>query len=255
MNNPSTLDSLRRSLADRYWLRLHMAIMFLAATMSALAASRLMLAAGLDGMPLRYPLAIVCSYLVFFALLRSWLGYVIPGWHRRPRERGSSIDAPDFDIPGPAGAPEPHFTGYGGGDSGGGGASDSWDSAAAPEAPAQPTGSTGGGGSFLDLGDDLGLVLVALAALFALVTGCGVYLIYVAPELLPELALSALLGAALTRSAGPGANISGSWAGRAFRATIIPFTLLLVAAALLGYMADTACPTAARLADAWHCPL
>ena len=82
-----------------------------------------------------------------------------------------------------------------GGDAGGGGASDLFDS------PMISSGDDGGGGGFdLDLDLDDGFwILFALAVFVIIIAASGGYLIWMAPEILPEVAIECAIGAGLVR--------------------------------------------------------
>ena len=98
--------------------------------------------------------------------------------------------------------------------------------------------------------DDLGIVI--LVALLVLAIGAAaVYVIWAAPAILSEAAFQGVLAAALTRRA---KKIShGTWEGSVFRATVIPFAIVLLFAVALGIYAQKRCPSAMRLREAIHC--
>lgn len=142
-------------------LRLHMTLIFLATGLSSLLTTRLLLAAGVESIVIRYPLAVLFSYLVFFCLIKLWLKYLAVT-HTQLREKNSSLGdiLSNFaDIPTDGGSGGSfsgsggHFTGCGGQFSGGG-ASGGFDDMGAVitestgNALSEATGSAGG--SILD---------------------------------------------------------------------------------------------------------
>src|SRR5688572_22544652 len=112
----------------RFLLRLHMTFILGGTFLAGLAATKLMLLAGIvDNLALRYGVAVCAAYVMFLALIRLWLRYV----------SGSTDDGSiDFTHDGLDFAAEvmedwePPVEGVGGGGSfGGGGSSGSWGSA------------------------------------------------------------------------------------------------------------------------------
>jgi hypothetical protein len=113
-----------------------------------------------------------------------------------------SVSLPD--VGGGEGDGEVGFTGFHGGDAGGGGSSDLFDAPVVPSGVSvRGGGGSGGGGGFgFDLGIDLDegfWILLVLAVLVIIIAGAGGYLIWMAPEILPEIALECAVGAGLVR--------------------------------------------------------
>jgi len=110
----------------RFFLRFHMALILIATGLSGLAVSKLLLLVDLDNIVIRYPLAVLLSYGMFFLFIKLWLVYL----RSTALERiGKLVDTagdviPDVpDVIGNAAARAGEvFRGAGGG-SGGGGAS------------------------------------------------------------------------------------------------------------------------------------
>src|SRR5437763_14811304 len=99
-----------------YFVRIHMGLILTAVTASGVLTSKGLLAAGVVSLRFRYPVAVLCSYLVFLALVRIWIWYVC---RRRSAAQsssgsGSSFDLGDFDFGGGS------SSGSGGGGGGGG---------------------------------------------------------------------------------------------------------------------------------------
>ncbi|MEP7367439.1 MAG: hypothetical protein ABI972_29620, partial [Acidobacteriota bacterium] len=117
--------------------------------------------------------------------------------------------------------------------------------------------SSGGGSSFsgfsLDIDLDEGIwILLALAAVILAIFGAGAYLIWAAPEILPEIALGALLASSLKRSAKRAE--SAGWLRSVLSCTAIPFGIVFVLVCVLAYTVHHTCPGAPRLIDALTCP-
>jgi hypothetical protein len=99
-------------------------------------------------------------------------------------------------------------------------------------------------------GDDLGLVILVALLVFA-IAAAAVYVIWAAPAILSEAAFQGVMAAALARRA---KKIShGTWEGSVFRATVVPFAVVLLFAVALGWYAQKHCPSAMRLREALHC--
>jgi hypothetical protein len=259
------------AITHRYFIRAHMSAMLLLVLLSGTLASRLLLHAGVASMAVRYPLAVLLSYGVFFGLVRLWLAYVCRAAASRDRRGGRSSDASDvFDDLGGSGSGSGGSGGGGGrlfgggGGSGGGGSSGAWgDADVAGARPAVPmplqaqasTGSGGNGGSAISRffgkssggggggGDGDGLLLLILFALLvAAILGAGAYMVIQAPVILSEAAFQAVLAGGLVKAT-RGSHDPG-WAGSVFKATVIPFGIVLVLAGVFGYQAHKHCPAA-----------
>ncbi len=242
-----------------------MGLIFSASTFAGVGASKLLLTLGLSQVLLRYPLAVIISYGVFLGLTRLWVYWVLSSSlvafassrSKQDSDASGFLNGVDFDLTSGNGGGGSNFSGFGGGSSGGGGASDTW----ASVGDVQPVASGGGGGSShnwfnfnfdLDLDDDLIWVIILLIVLVTAILGSGVYLIYVAPELLPDLAVNALLASYFARAAKK-ADDSG-WVMSALKSTWLPFVIVLLLTTGLAYTIHRACPSAHRLIDAFSCP-
>lgn len=262
----------RQRLVRQYMVRFHMSLLLAATLGAGLLSSKLLLLAGLHSVLLRYPLAVLSSYLVFAGLARLWVAYVLvnavaDAGHSFFSSRGksSSSSSSSFDLDptsfSSGSSSSVESVSFGGGDSGGGGASDLWDSSA-PQLPAiqaSPAPSGGGGGGFhfpsLDLNLDLDdgfWILIVLAILILVIACAGGYLIWAAPEILPDLALNALLASTLTGAA-KRAQTQG-WMLSVLRATALPFFLILAVTIVLAYTVHSICPGAEKLTTALACP-
>jgi hypothetical protein len=269
-NLESVVDSekLGLSIAHDYFVRVHMFVILSAVIASGVLASKCLLMMHVT-LNIRYPIAVAVSYAVFLLLIRVWIWYVSVRSHSRFRDGRIRERSSWFTFGGGSGGGSGSigggsgggFSGFGGGDSGGGGASSDWQANevaafAAQPVPA-PSGGGGGGGSFLS-GMDLGgsgdnngmIVIVLLVALVACIMGGGVYLIVVAPHILPEAACQVLLAGGLSRVS---KEQHHNWMRGVIWSTWIPFVIVLVAAGALGHYAHRYCPAAPRLIDVLHC--
>jgi hypothetical protein len=190
-------------------------------------------------------------------LIRVWIWYVTlrhPVW-ARSSGGPSNLDFGGWGGGGGGGVSGPRF---GGGSSGGGGASDSWAETDSPLPVPIGQASSGHGGFFSNLdfggggGDDDGwLVMVLLVALVLVIFGAGGYLVFAAPQILPEAACQAILAPALLRVS---KEHHHGWMSGVLRSTVLPFAIVCVFAGALGWAAHRACPAAPRLIDVWSCP-
>ena len=69
-------DRFVRQTARRFFVRFHMALMFLGAMSAGVLASRWLFISGVDALAERYALAVVGAYVVFLVLVRTWIFYV-----------------------------------------------------------------------------------------------------------------------------------------------------------------------------------
>ncbi|HEY3443210.1 MAG TPA: hypothetical protein VGK29_20805 [Paludibaculum sp.] len=263
-------QSFRQRIVRQYMVRFHMSLLLMATAATGVLTSKLLLMAGLHSVLFRYPAAVLGAYLAFTGLARLWVAYVLinavtvkghscfSGWSSSSSS-SFGIDIGADLLPG-GGSSGGGGVSFGGGDSGGAGASDLWDSSASElVAVPTPSGGGGGGGGFsfpsLDLNidfDDGFWILIVLGALIAVIAGAGGYLIWAAPEILPDLALSALLSSCLTGAA-KRAEAQG-WMISVLRATFIPLLLILGVTIALALTVHHHCPGADKLTTALACP-
>jgi hypothetical protein len=244
-----------------------MSLIVMAVTASGVLSSKLMLMAGFHALWLRYPVAVLCAYGVFLGLVRVWIAWVAVQQKSFSVGRlvgdsaSSSLDLGSVDLPGNSGGDSFSF---GGGDSGGGGASGSWgiaspnlQAAASSSSSPSAAGSGSSGSSWLpdfnfdlDLGDDGWWILLLLVLLAIVIVCAGGYLVWAAPDILGEAAWQALLGGVLVRAR---QHARAGWMAGVLKSTAIPFFIVLLAAATLGWQAHRHCPKAARLAEVFAC--
>lgn len=251
----------------RHSLRFHMSLILLATVCSGFLATRTMLALHLENVLLRYPLAVLCAYLVFFVSVKLWLRYIAPApatqnAHNNSPDVGDLL--PDMPISCPSDGSMPFHGGGGGFD--GGGATDSFGDVGNAVADSGADSLSGGidtgggigdavgdvvGGVAEGLGDEGGVVVVVVMAVFAaimaVVIGTGVYLIYEAPFILSEAAFEFILAASLVR--GSKRIDSDDWMGSVFKTTCIPFGVTLALATLAGYLMHRYFPDVTRISE------
>jgi hypothetical protein len=223
-----------------------MGLMIAATAASGLIASKLLLEAGLGSVLIRYPLCVLIAYGVFIGLIRIWIGYIRLRETRSTRagipEGLDLVQIPSPDLDKPAG-----FGGFGGGDSGGGGASDSWGIAEPATAGGSPVEV---GGVAADLDD--GLVLLIVFVVVALSVFCaGGYVIYVAPQILSDVAFTAVLAPAMARAAKRAET--GGWIRTVLRRTLVPLAVVLIVTVAAGVAMSNHCPGARTVIEALGC--
>jgi len=124
VNRKKFISNLKKSFS----LRLHMSLILFATSMAGVLASKGMFAIGLHNVALRYPITVLCAYLVFFFAIKVWLWLVTDAPVRNSRDSCTSVtDCIDFPLPS-GGSAEPAFSGGGGGFDGGGASADFGDS-------------------------------------------------------------------------------------------------------------------------------
>ncbi len=245
---------------QRHVLRYHMGVILFATGFSGILISKLLFVLHVDNFVLRYAIAVILSYLVFFVCIKLWLLYISP-------KRATKSNLADWlDIPVPSGGSSgesiPVLHG-GGGKFFGAGASGSFDahSSIATEMPVSTIaeGTSGGisgvgdvvSGAADAVGDEGGIigivVLAVLAALVATILGGALYIIMEAPVILSEAAFEGLLAVSLVKKT---RAIDGeNWMGSVFKTTWIPFAVTLGVAILVGLFLHEYFPEAHRLLD------
>src|SRR5713226_2924462 len=206
---PGAFTRFKERILHAYFVRLDMTLILAVVVTSGLVISKLLLESGVRSLKLRYPIVVLGSYGAFLLLIRVWIWYV--SWRKSviSSKLGSSglsnIYIDDMDVTGGGDDVASEPVRFGGGDFGGGGASDTWDESvhtAAVPTGSSSSGSKGGSKFEFDLGDDTA-VLVLLGLLIVAICCAGGYLIYVAPDVLPEAAWQAALASAFARASKP----------------------------------------------------
>ena len=222
-----------------------MSCILLATVCAGFLATKILLVLHVENVMLRYPLAVIFAYLIFFISLKLWLKYVAFA-HVAQKPRNNSFDVGDV-LPGMPGSGSSSgglqagdvFAG-GGGEFSGAGASGSFadfQSAFADGGSGVLSEGLGAGDGIGDmvgdaaggvaegLGDEGGIVAIVvfavLAAMMAVVVGAGVYLFYEAPFILSEAAFEFILAASLVR--GTKTIDRSDWRGSVFKTSSIPF--------------------------------
>lgn len=276
INNERARDRFRRFLEKRFSLRVHMFLILAGVFCAGLLSSKILLLLHIRSMLIRYPLAVICSYIAFFGLVKLWLVYLASPTGKRNSlsARKSGIrdsSLPDFslNLSGGPDAGGPSFSGGGGGSFGGGGVSASFDDgpgvpfpsmAAASSDLSSDLSSDSGGGlaegvadgagkavSGIFDSDDAGWVLIVLGILLAIVFGAGIYLIYQAPVILSDAAFQAILSAGLARSMKKMSD--PDWMKGILRTTAVPFLIILSMSVAAAWVMYHAYPDAYKMSE------
>jgi len=262
----------KQSVRQGFFVRFHMMLILTGIGLSGVGINKLLLELGVNSMPVRYPIAICISYLIFFLLIRLWIWYISIAQNRISSKQSHDSDFEKLDlatepIEGAFGHAEGQDWGYG--ESGasdrladatttmstsqGGG---EFSIAHSPPSPGGSSSSILDGLSGIDGGDEGGFLLVILLVILGLllfaIFGAGIYVIYQAPAILSEAALHAILASSLL---GATKHFERRhWAGSVFKATWIPFVTILLLAISFGAIAGHYCPEAIKAADVFtHC--
>src|SRR5512134_150700 len=260
-------DRFLRRIRNSFLVRFHMAIILFGTALSGVLYSKVLLELHLHSMAVRFPLAVAFSYLTFFLFVKLWLGYI----SRAAEQSMGTADGVDVAdaliLPDGAGVAGQAPVSFGGGGAGGGGAggsfgsivdpADSVDAAPLPSsAPIVAEESSGAaekgasGASALLEFDDAAAVLAVLALAAVVVAIAGGYLIYDAPNILPDAAWEAALAAGMFR--GMKRMNATDWAGSVFRATWKPFACILAICFLVAFVGGKIYPDARSVVDLWR---
>lgn len=219
------VDEMRARLIATGFPRVVILLILVVAGLTAFGFSALTLNAGLDDMAVRYFVATLAGYAVFLLLIRVWIAL--------RRREADVTDLPDItSLPSDVAS-------FGGGQSGGAGATGSWD------APSNH------GDLDLDVPDAGEAWPVVLAAVVLLGGVLAVlYVVYLAPVLLAEVALDAALVTGIYRQLRK--KDAGHWLGAAVRHTWLPATIAAVCIAFAGLVLQWAQPTARSIGDVFR---
>lgn len=266
-------DRLRRFLAERLFLRFHMFLILMGTFLSGLLVSKILLIFHVDSMLIRYPLAVIFSYLAFFGFIKLWLLYLASSERSRhfvknvTERTGDLSDIPDIPLPSGLSSVDTPISiqpvSGGGGHFAGGGASGIFDNSSdlihqtTSEALSIPVESSadgvadgvGGaaGEAASSIFEDAGIILIILGILLALILGAGAYLIYEAPAILSEAAFEFILATSLVR--GMKRMDNPDWMGSILRTTIVPFIFVFVMALIVAAIAHSSYPQAKKLSE------
>lgn len=221
--------------------RLQMSLLVLLTAASGFLASVVFSAVGMDALWPRYPVCVLVAYGVCLALIWSW---------RRHREWDlGNLPSGDGASPSPSGGK--HEWQGGGGHSGGGGASASFDAPASPPSLASidtvPTSvELPSLDNSLDADEALPVVVV-MVVLGGALLAIG-WVIWIAPVLMAELALDAVLSAGLYRRLKhPGTD--DHWLSTTLRHTGKPFAAAMLSLLVAGAVMNLLVPNAASLGE------
>lgn len=223
------IREIREHLAHRSFPRSTMLLIVIASGACAFLGSAVSLSAGLESMGIRYLLGTAIGYCAFIGLIRAWIAY----------RRGS---LPDFDfidlvdLPTDLGSKSASRSIRGGGSGGSGSRRPKIESPVdLPDVP-------------LDW-DELWPVIVAfLLAIGGLIA--ILYVVYMAPVLLAEVALDAALVSAVYRRLQR--RDAGHWMGAVLRRTWVPAVALALFATLAGFLLQNALPEAQSIGDVYR---
>ena len=237
-----------------------MGAILLTTALSGVLASKVFLVFNVDNFVVRYPLAVLFAYLVFFLCIKLWLAYVSP--QKESKSNLSDwLDIPTPSSSGSGGGSIPSFRG-GGGEFSGGGASASFDVDAAVATEQISAISEGTSGIVDGVGDVVGeaagalgeeggiigvVILAVLAAVVATILGGAIYVVSEAPIILSEAAFDGLLAASLVKKA----RIidDEDWIGSIFKTTWKPFATTLAVAFIAAFILHAYFPEATKLSD------
>jgi len=211
------IREIREHLTRRSFPRSTMLLIVIASGGCAFLGSAVSLSAGLESMAIRYLLGTATGYGAFIGLIRAWIAY---------RRRGGlpNLDFVDFvDLPMDLGSRS---------------VSRSVEIESSVDLPDVP----------LDW-DELWPIIVA----FLLAIGGGIailYVVYMAPVLLAEVALDAALVSAVYRRLRR--RDAGHWMGTVLRRTWAPAVALALFATLAGFLLQNALPEAQSIGDVYR---
>lgn len=246
MTRDALIGHLRDRLEASSFPRLQVLFILSVAGAGAFGTSVLLLAVGVDTIPVRYGVAGLAGYLVFLLMIAAWIA-----WQRGRWSGDELLDVPDvvpLDPPWPRFGDRSGDTLFEGGRSGGGGASSSFDGPALTARAGATTNSRAmasleqsGHGSWSFDDDTFIWILTAAAAACAAFIAVG-YLIYAAPVLLAEVALDAALVSTLYRRLRR--EDVAHWSGTIVRRTWMPAAILIISLMAGGYALQYLAPQA-----------
>lgn len=213
--------------------------------MSGVVLSKVMWLLGVRSLMFRYPIAVLCSYAIFFVLLRIWLYYVSTRDDEEPEGTQDSAsagiglaDAADTDLL------DSELVG----DAVGAGA-ELVGSGVRHGSQAVSKASNFELGDLKD-GDGEGLVLLLLLAVLVAIFGSSLYLIWEAPTLMTEIAVQMVLATSLRRATRQ--MSAPDWAGSVLGKTWIPFMIVFALTIIFALAASYYCPNSTRMTEVIH---
>jgi hypothetical protein len=265
-----------RALSTRFGLRLHMTAVLALVLGSGVLTARV-LRSLTTSMPLRYAIATLVAYGVFFVVLRVWARFLVGSLQAEaPTEVlppmasvvVQQIGVPDESATKSAGSSsawigdtlnvDVSFHGSSGGAHGQGasvnassGAS-SFDAGSASSGDASGSSSSGGSsGGSLDVDGEgfAAIIVIALLAIVVMVVlGAAVWCVWEAPVILSEVVFEVVLATALARAARRAPD--RGWSRALLSHTWKPALVVLVVAVVSGAGVQAACPAANTMREA-----
>ena len=232
-------------IAGHFFLRFHMALILGGTFLAGLAVTKMFLDAGNTNLAVRYGVAVAASYAAFLLLINLWLWYVGARSEDDEATAGDVVDALDLahDLGSglrPAGQVNAFDAGVG-----------ASAGAGRRAALARPRRTVSRGWSETPTTPPARSSWSCSWPRWCLPSVAGAYLVWAAPGILAEAAFEAFLASALI----PGARRSEAqgWLHGTVRATVGPFTVMMIAAVGFGWAATNLCPAARRMADVVAC--
>src|SRR3954471_24838159 len=106
----SVAQRFKERVLHTYFVRCDMSLILLVVVAAGVGSSKLMLECGLHSLPVRYPLALLVSFMAFLLLIRGWIWYV---FCRNPASLPNlNLDLDDLPLPSRGGG----VVRFGGGD-------------------------------------------------------------------------------------------------------------------------------------------
>lgn len=241
-------NKLKQWLKKKISFRFHMSIIMLSTVTLGLLTNFLMMKLEITHPGIRYPLAVLFSYLWFLFFIRIYIRNILM--------TSSESSLPDLlDLPlnlqGGSNVPSPLSSSWSGngGQFSGGGASGSWGMSDSSSQAATSLLKDSAGDSLSELVSDEGgvVILIVGAILFAVVFGSGAYLIWHSPEILSECLVQVILVSGMRKRM---KSFSESeWASHIFKKTIFPFIAVFILSLILGFLLREICPGANNIQD------
>ena len=242
LSRESEIARVRGELLRTGFPRLQMLVLVSATGSSGFLASVIMLHLGIDGMALRYTLAMGIAYIVFLGLLWIWLRWRADDF--LDADPASAIDL-SLDV---AGAADDlaGFAGRGGAFDGAGASSNVEFAADTPAASASQASAIGDKLGALGEADDAAIPIAVIVLIGAIVLS-SLFVIYSAPLLFAEIIVDGVLSASLYR------RLRGLeaqyWISTAIARTIWPFAVTAIVVGLCGWGMQNYAPGARTLGE------
>ena len=251
-------QSFLRKVKDRFFLRFHMVLILGATILCGVLFSKLLLLAHVRNIVIRFPLAVMLSYIAFFIFVKLWLYYISSSEAARQETAGNVLsNLPDLSNISASTSNAPVFSG-GGGTSGGGGVSSAFTGpvqasdqvlSTASASSESSSGIADAAGSAISgiFDSDDGMALVAIIVLLAAIVGSSLYLVYDAPHILADAAFNFLLASGLIKRYKT--MTEPEWVGSVFKATWLPFFAVLLISTGVAWFLHSRYPQLTKLSE------